>query len=99
MTGPYGLPSTMNCTFATPWLSLAVALSVTEPATVAVFSGDVTVAVGGTMSTLNTLTTTGADVVTLPTRSRATAVRVWLPFDVSVEFHDTLYGLAVSSAP
>ena len=35
----------------------------------------------------------------VPTRSRATAVSVCVPFAVSVEFQLTLYGLAVSSAP
>src|SRR6185436_2110420 len=67
--------------------------------TVAPLSGEVTTAVGATVSTLNTVTVIGAEVVTLPTRSRATAVSVCVPFAVRTEFHETLYGLVVSSAP
>src|SRR4029079_12778034 len=69
------------------------------PETVAPLSGEVTTAVGATVSTLNTVTVIGAEVVTLPTRSRATAVSGCVPFAVRTEFHETLYGLVVSSAP
>src|SRR5262249_14661175 len=89
--GPYAAPSSRNCTLATPWLSVAVAVSATAlPDTVAVFNGAVSVTVGGSVSVLKTLTTTGAEVVRLPTRSRATAVSVWLAFDAVSVFHDTL---------
>src|SRR5438045_8489847 len=83
----------------TPWLSAAAAVTFTAPRTVAVFTGALTEAVGGVVSTLKTVTLTGADVVRLPAMSRPTAVSACVPFDVRFEFQLMLYGLAVSSAP
>src|SRR2546430_10783310 len=54
--------------------------------------------VGGTVSLL-TVTTTGAEVVTLPAASRATAVSEWLPLPVLAVFQEIVYGAAVTSAP
>src|SRR5437660_12461273 len=48
---------------------------------------------------LATVTPTGAEVVALPTASRATAVRVYGPSERVVESQLTVYGAAVSSAP
>src|SRR5258708_9821660 len=42
---------------------------------------------------------TPADVPTLPARSRATAVSVWLPLATAVVFQVTEYGAFVSSVP
>src|SRR5689334_16878475 len=96
---PTSAPSTMNCTPATPWLSLAAATTDTVPCTVAELAGELIDTDGGTVSALNTDTVTPADVVRLPAASRATAVNVCVPFAVSVEFQAMLYGLVVSSAP
>ena len=79
-------------------MSLAAAVALTTPRTVAVFSGELIETVGGTVSVLETLTVTGAEVVRLPAASRATAVSVCVPLAVSVEFQLMLYGLAMSSA-
>src|ERR1043166_1231492 len=83
----------------TPWLSAAAAVTFTAPRTVPVFTGALMETVGGVVSTLKTVTLTGADVVRLPAESRATAVSTWVPFDVRFEFQLMLYGLVVSSAP
>src|SRR5712664_2753397 len=48
---------------------------------------------------LATVTVTGAEVVTLPAASRATAVRVYEPFATAVVYAATAYGAVVSSAP
>src|SRR5712692_5677262 len=48
---------------------------------------------------LATVTVTGAEVVTLPAASRATAVRVYEPFATAVVYAGTAYGAVVSSAP
>ncbi len=48
---------------------------------------------------MSTVTVTALLVVVLPAASRATAVRVWEPLLVPAVFQETLYGLAVSSAP
>src|SRR5439155_389764 len=45
------------------------------------------------------VTVTFGDVATLPAASRATAVSVWLPLPIVVEFQLIVYGAAVSSAP
>src|SRR2546430_15241788 len=54
--------------------------------------------VGGTVSLL-TVMTRGAEVVTLPAASRATAVSEWLPLPVLAVFQEIVYGAAVTSAP
>ncbi len=56
-SAPTFVPSTLNCTPATPTLSFAVAVSATGPATVDPAVGLVTVAVGFVVSA------TGASVV------------------------------------
>src|SRR6266853_134859 len=48
---------------------------------------------------LATVTVTGAEVVTLPAASRATAVRVCEPFATAVVYAATAYGAVVFSAP
>src|SRR5439155_14824448 len=74
-------PSSWNWTPATPTLSEAVAVTLTVPETVSPLAGDVRLTVGGVVSgrregSLKTVTVTVADVVVLPSASRATAVRV-----------------------
>ena len=46
-----------------------------------------------------TVMVTGDEVVRLPTASRATAVRVWVPAALVALFQDTTYGAVVASAP
>jgi hypothetical protein len=48
---------------------------------------------------LSTVTVTLLLVVVSPAASRAMAVRVWEPLLAVVVFHETLYGVAVSSEP
>ena len=60
-------------------------------------SGAVIETVGGVRS-FATVTATEV-VLALPAASRATAVRVWGPVAAVVVFHETEYGLVVSSAP
>jgi hypothetical protein len=48
---------------------------------------------------LETVTVTGSDVHRIPSRSRATAVKVCVPLVAVVVFHGTEYGAVVSSAP
>ena len=88
--GPGRLPSSRNCTPATPTLSVAVAVRVTVPDTVASLAGAVTLTVGAVVSALLTVTVTAAEVVVLPAASRATAVSVWGPLAAVVVSHDTL---------
>jgi hypothetical protein len=80
-------------------LSEAVALTVTVLLTVALFAGDVMLAVGGVVSALFTVTLTLALVVVFPAASLATAVSVWLAFETEVVFHEKLYGEDVSADP
>src|SRR6185295_13617464 len=57
-------------------------------------------AVGATLAgTFETLTPTTADVVTLPATSRATAVRLWMPFETSAVFQEVWNGGAAISLP
>src|SRR5690242_21492496 len=79
-------PSSLNCTPATATLSLAVALTVIVPVTVAPDVGAVIDTVGGVVSLL-IVTETGALVVVLFEVSRASAVRVCEPLS-PVVFHD-----------
>ncbi len=78
-SAPRLIPSSLNWTPVTPMLSAAVAVVVTLPATVALFAGAVTDTVGAVLSAFCTVTATDDDVVVLPARSRATAVRVCGP--------------------
>src|SRR6185436_7225910 len=99
-SAPRLMPSSLNCTPATPTLSVAVAEIVTAvPDTVAPAAGAVIATVGAVVSALLTVTLTAADVVVLPAASRATAVNVCRPFAVVVVFQVCVWGLAVSSAP
>src|SRR5258705_4522408 len=79
-------------------LSLAFAETATVPETVAAAAGAVIETDGGVVS-FDTVTVMPAEVVTLPAASRATAVRVWLPFAAALVFQDTEYGEVVSSVP
>src|SRR5262245_18361354 len=77
--------SSLNCTPATPALSLAVALTVIVPLTVAPAAGAVIATVGGVVcDTLFTVTGTAALVVVRLAVSRATAVRLWPPLPAPV---------------
>src|SRR4029077_18795968 len=68
-SGPRGLPSSWNCTPATPLLSVAVAPRVTVPETGAPPAGEVTLTVGAVVSALLTVTPTAAEVLVLPAAS------------------------------
>jgi hypothetical protein len=98
---PSAAPSSVNCTPTTPTLSDALAVTVIDPLTVDPAAGDVIATDGGVVSGtgLDTVTLTGSDVYRRPTRSRATAVRVWEPLLVVVVFQETEYGAERSSAP
>src|SRR5207253_115124 len=82
-------------------LSEALADTVTVPETVDPLAGAVMDTVGGVVSAavLLTVTLTALDVVRFPAASRAMAVSVCEAFDAVVVFHDTVYGVAVSSEP
>src|SRR5438552_10351644 len=60
--------------------------------------GDVMLTVGRVAS-LNTVTVPGSEVHRRPSRSRATAIRLWEPPPVLVVSQETSYGVEVSSAP
>src|SRR5437773_3838605 len=60
--------------------------------------GDVMLTVGRVAS-LNTVTVPGSEVHRRPSRSRATAIRLWEPPPVLVVSQETSYGAEVSSAP
>ena len=95
-------PSSLNWTPATPTLSEALAVTVTVPETVDPDEGDVMLTVGGVVSgggPLDTVTVTESEVHRTPSRSRATALRVWEPLPVLVVSQETAYGDEVSSAP
>src|SRR5438128_618925 len=100
-SAPRLAPSSLNCTPATPTLSVAVAETVTVPATEAPAAGAVIDTVGGVVSGtgLFTVTLTAAEVVVLPAASRATAVTLCEPLLAVVVFQETEYGATVSSAP
>src|SRR2546421_1439579 len=72
---PRFTPSSLNWTPATPTLSVALAVMVMMPLTVAPAVGAVRDTVGGVVSLL-TVPVTAADVAVLPAASRATAVSV-----------------------
>ena len=100
-SAPRLFPSNLNCTPATPTLSEALADTVTVPETVDPLAGAVMDTVGGVVSAavLLTVTLTGEEVLRFPAASRAMAVSVCEAFDAVVVFHDTVYGVAVSSEP
>ena len=80
-------------------MSLAVALTVIVPETVAPSAGDVSATVGAVLSTLDTVTETPAEIVLLPAASRARAFKVCVPLTIVVVSQERLYGLNVSSPP
>ena len=82
-------PSTRNCTPATPTLSLAVALTVVVPDTVAPFAGELMLTVGAVVSSFDTVTEIADEVVRFPAASRATAVNVCDPLLTIVVFQET----------
>ena len=78
-SAPRFAPSSLNCTPATPTLSLALAVTEMLPVTVVPGAGAVTDTVGAVLS-FDAVTTTAVEVVLLPARSRAIAVSVCVPF-------------------
>src|SRR5437016_13659798 len=88
--------SSLNCTPATPALSVALAETMIVPATGVPAVGAVSETVGGVVSLV---TLTAGEVVALPAASRTTAVRVWTPAAAAVVSQETAYGAAVASAP
>src|SRR4051812_23548204 len=90
-------PSSLNCTFATPRSSAALAVTLTVFVSVDPAAGAVTETVGG--APLSTVTFTVADVVAFPPASRATAVTWWPPFAAVFVFQLVEYGALVSALP
>ena len=76
----------LNCTPTTPTLSVALAVIVIAPDTVAPAAGEVIDTDGGVVS-LETVTVTAAEVVRLPAASRAIADTVCEPFVALSVFH------------
>src|SRR5439155_5437896 len=95
-SAPRLAPSSLNCTPATPTLSVALAETVIVPATEAPAMAAVSETVGGALSTV---TLTAAEVAVFPAASRATAVRVCAALVTVVVFQETAYGAVVASAP
>ena len=87
---PRSTPSSRNCTLETPTLSVAVAVTVTEPDTVDPPAGAEIATFGEVVSALLTVTATSADTFALPARSRATAVSWCGPFTTSCVFQVTV---------
>jgi hypothetical protein len=82
----------MNCTLATPTLSLALALTVIVPLAVDPGAGAVRLTVGGVVSAggpFDTVTVTGAEDPVLPAVSRATAINECGPLLAVVVSHAT----------
>src|SRR3989475_11262940 len=73
-SAPRFAPSSLSCTPTTPTLSVALAETVTVPATVTPAAGAVIDTVGGVVS-LKTVTLTAAAVAAVPAASPAPAVR------------------------
>src|SRR5438445_4522135 len=90
-SAPRLVPSSLNCTPATPTLSEALADTVTVPVTVAPLAGAVKETAGGVVS-FATVTLTAAAVAALPVASRATAVKEWEPLAAGVVFQEMAYG-------
>src|SRR5213592_4740843 len=95
-SAPRLAPFRWNCTPTTPTLSVALAETVTMPATEAPGLGEEIEMVGAALSTV---TLTAAAVVVLPAASRATAVRVCAPLVAPVVFQEMEYGTANTSVP
>jgi hypothetical protein len=97
---PKAAPSTSNCTLATATLSVAVAVTVMVPDTVAPLLGEVMETVGAVVSfALFTVIDTPALVALLFELSVATAVSVWVPLASVVVFSDCEYGEVVANDP
>src|SRR5205814_3847604 len=73
-SAPSALPSSRNCTPATPTLSAAVAATVTVPFTVAPLAGAVIAKIGRASCRDSTDTLTAADALMLPAASRSRPV-------------------------
>src|SRR5207247_908741 len=100
-SAPRFVPSSLNCTPATPTLRVAIADTALVPGTEAPATGAVMETAGGVVSgtRLLTVTLTAAEVAALPAASLAAAVTLWLPFALKVVFQDIEYGAVVTSAP
>src|SRR5689334_22810841 len=85
-SAPRFVPSSLNCTPATPTLSAALATTVTVPETSAPATGELIETDGGVVS-FSTLTVTAAEVVRLPAASRAIALMVCEPLVALFVFH------------
>src|SRR5206468_3397018 len=59
----------------------------------------VTTEISGGARSLATITVTPAEGAEFPAASRATALRLWVPFEANVEFQASEKGAEVSSAP
>src|SRR2546421_13094284 len=89
-----------NCTPTTATLSEALAETVTVLETELLFAGvDIDIVGGMVSATLFTVTDTAVAVPLFPVASRATALRLWVPFVVLVVSQLRLKGEAVFSAP
>ena len=86
------MPSTRNCTPATPTLSVAVAVRLNVPLTVCPAVGEAMLTAGTVVSARATVTLAFAR---LPAASRAVAVSVCEPAATALVFHERLYGEAV----
>src|SRR5256885_8477791 len=90
-SAPRFAPSSLNCTPATPTLSVALAMTITVPETVAPATGELIETAGGVRSFI-TVTVTDADVPPTPATSRATAVMLCEPLLAVRGFHRAAYG-------
>jgi hypothetical protein len=95
------IPSTWNCTLATPTLSAAFAKTLTGPETLAPAAGALIDTVGGVVSVgvLLTVTVTAALVALFPAPSFAMARHTCGPLFVFVVSHEYVKGDAKSAAP
>ena len=96
---PRFAPFSRNCTLATPTLSLAVAVTVTEPDTVDPLAGAEIATVGSVVSALLTVTATAGETSRCRQRRAPPRSACEEPFVADDVFHTTLYGDVVSGAP
>jgi hypothetical protein len=98
---PALMPSTWNCTLATPTLSAAFAETLTVPETLAPAAGALIDTVGGVVSAdvLLTVTVTAALVVLFPAPSFAMALNTCDPLLAFVVSHGYVKGDARTAAP
>ena len=91
----FNTPPSRNSTLVTATLSVALAVTVVVPTSVAPAAGAV-IAVVGAVRSLLTVTPTAAEALLLPAASKARELIEWEPLvDVCV-FHDHSYGAVVS---